>query len=55
LRQFVQPPLYSVLLDRLEVLAVYPGCSAIGFAAFAGKGQNVFSIDLVVQRISYSA
>src|SRR5579875_677077 len=51
LRQFVQPPLYSVLLDLLEILAVYSGCSAIGFAAFIGERQNIFPIDLVVQRV----
>ena len=49
LRQFVQPTLYSVLLDVLERLIVHSCCSAIGFAARVGECQKVLAIHLVVQ------
>jgi hypothetical protein len=51
LRQFVQPPLHTVLLDVLKCLVVHSGCSAIGFATFAGIHQNIPAAHLVVQRI----
>src|SRR5215469_4856913 len=42
---------HSIRRDVLEGLAVHSCCSAVGFAAFVGKGQNVFSIHLVVQSV----
>jgi hypothetical protein len=51
LRQFVQPLRHSVPFDVLKRLAIYAGCSAIGFAAFVGENQNVLSVHLVVQSI----
>src|SRR5580693_670960 len=51
LRQFVQPPFLAVRFDVLECLVVHSRCSAVGFTAFVGKGQNIFPIHLVVQRM----
>src|SRR6516164_10645483 len=48
-RQLIQPSLSSVRLDVLECLAVHSCCTAIGFAAFVGEGQDILSIHLVVQ------
>jgi len=41
----------AVFLDVLKALAIYPGRSAIGFAALVGKRQNILSVHLVVQRV----
>src|SRR6516162_4482706 len=51
LRQFVQPLPHPILFDVIERLAIYAGCSAIGFAAFVCEHQNVLSVHLVVQSI----
>src|ERR1700736_6626830 len=40
----------AVRFDVLDGLVVPSRCSAVGFTAFVGKGQNIFPIDLVVQR-----
>ena len=54
-RQFVQPSLHPILLDVLEALTVHSCRSAIGFAAFIGKRQNVLPVHLVVQRVETKA
>ena len=50
-RQFVQPPLRSVLLDVLERLPIDAWRTAIGLADAVGVPEHISSIHLVVQRV----
>src|SRR5450756_606117 len=50
-RQFAEPLLCAIRLDVRKVLTVYPRCSLVGAALGIRMSQDVFTADLVVQRV----
>ena len=50
-RQFTQPPLPPVRLDVRKVLVIHTRCALVGAALGIGMRQDVFPVNLVVQRV----
>ena len=50
-RQFAQPSLDPIRLDRFEVLTVHARRALVGAALGVGVHQNVFAADLVVEGV----
>ena len=50
-RQFAEPPLYAIRLNVRKVLTIYPRCALVGAALGIRVSQDVFTADLVVQRV----
>ena len=50
-RQFAQPSLDPIRLDRLEVLTVHARRALVGAALGVGVRQNVLAADLVVEGV----
>ena len=50
-RQFAQPSLDPIRLDRLEVLTIHARRALVGAALSIGMRQDVFATDLVVEGV----
>jgi len=50
-RQFAKPPLHPIRLDIRKFLLVHTGRALVRAALRPGVSQNVFAVDLVVQRV----
>jgi hypothetical protein len=50
-RQFAQPPLHTIRLNVREFLTIYARRTLVRAALSIGMRQNIFAVNLVVQRV----